>query len=485
MQLSKSFLTKALPAAWYYYGQEPYQASNNDLWEKVDGHTDVGVAFDSRALEVGEFFIALKGARVDGHIFLQDVLERGACGALIAADRIDLLLHMDEALVADKLFIVVQDTRAAFVALAKARRAELTCPVVGITGSVGKTTTKEMLRTILDEAGIRSFVSFKNYNTDLGICYNLLRVPSGVDAVVLEMGINGQGEMQVLADIARPSLAVITLIGHAHVGFLGGSLAGVAQEKRHIFSSFAQDGVGIINGDQDILADVHYPHPVARFGFKTKNHVQARKVAVLHGEQEHTFVTQFVLKWYDKKALVRLHGNHGGSVNNALAAATAAYFLKVPFAAVVRGLEKYESFENRFELKKLKHNGGLLLSDCYNANPENMKAALVAFGQLKTSGSKIVVLGEMYELGDRQDYWHRQVSRALAKVPDLHMLIAVGKRAALYSKMISHGVQVHMVDDWQQACDVFNKRTGTEQALVLVKGGRSLRLENMVEQVVE
>jgi UDP-N-acetylmuramoyl-tripeptide--D-alanyl-D-alanine ligase len=485
MQLSKSFLTKALPSAWYYYGHEPYQAQNDDLWDKFYQQTDVTVALDSRALEAGEFFIALKGARADGHVFLEDVLLQGACGALIAADRIDLLLHLDKNLVAGKLFVVVQDTREAFIALAKTRRAEITCPVVGITGSVGKTTTKEMLRTILEVAGIPAFVSFKNYNTDLGICYNLLRVPSGVQAVVLEMGINGQGEMAVLADIARPSLAVITLLGHAHVGHLGGTIAGVAHEKRQIFSCFGANGVGIINGDQPLLANTHYPHPVARFGFKTKNHVQARKVQVLAGDKEHTFTTQFTLKWYDQKATVNLVGNHGGSLNNALAAATAAYFLQVPFAAVVEGLEKYESFENRFELKKLKQDRGMLLSDCYNANPENMKAALAAFSQLKTAGQKVVVLGEMFELGDRQDYWHRQVSRALAKITDLHMLIAVGKRAALYAKMLPHAVRVHVVDDWQEASSIFKDQYDAKQLLVLVKGGRSLRLENMVEQLTE
>jgi UDP-N-acetylmuramoyl-tripeptide--D-alanyl-D-alanine ligase len=151
----------------------------------------------------------------------------------------------------------------------------------------------------------------------------------------------------------------------------------------------------------------------------------------------------------------------------------------------VRGLEKYESFENRFEMKKLKQDRGILLSDCYNANPENMKAALTAFAQLQTTGKKIVVLGEMFELGARQDFWHRQVSRVLAKITDLYMLIAVGQRAALYGKMISRGVHVHVVQDWQEACHIFNAMQNTEKTIVLVKGGRSSRLENMVEQVAE
>jgi UDP-N-acetylmuramoyl-tripeptide--D-alanyl-D-alanine ligase len=485
MQLSKSFLTKALPSAWYYYGHELYQAQNDDLWHKINQYIDVTVALDSRVIEAGEFFVALKGAKQDGHIFLEDVLQRGACGALIAQDRIDLLRSMNPALVAEKLFIVVSDTRAAFIALAKARRAELTCPVVGITGSVGKTTTKEMLRSILKEASMPAFVSFKNYNTDLGVCYNLLRVPAGVQAVVLEMGINGQGEMLELAQIVRPTFAVITMIGHAHIGHLGGTIQGVAHEKKQIFSCFGPEGVGIINGDQALLADVHYSHPVARFGLKTKNHVQARKVHTVAAEAENTFNTFFTLKWYDQKAFVQLKGHHGGSVNNALAAATAAYFLQVPFDAVVRGLEKYESFENRFEMKKLKQDRGILLSDCYNANPENMKAALTAFAQLQTTGKKIVVLGEMFELGARQDFWHRQVSRVLAKITDLYMLIAVGQRAALYGKMISRGVHVHVVQDWQEACHIFNAMQNTEKTIVLVKGGRSSRLENMVEQVAE
>jgi len=485
MQLRRSFLTTALPEAQYYYGTTPYRADDEAFWQHLDQMRDVDVALDSRQLQPGELFIALKGAQVDGHNFLSNVLEQNAAGALIAADRVHLLGQCKQELLQDKVFIVVPDTRDAFIALAKARRAELRCPVVGITGSVGKTTTKEMLGSILHAAKVPAYISFKNYNTDLGISYNLLRVPANVQAVVLEMGINGKGEMDVLADIARPSIAVITCIGHAHLGPLGGSLHGVSHEKRQIFSRFTPDCVGVINGDQELLTDVHYAHPVAKFGMKTKNQVQARKVCVVVGETDHTFYTQFTLKWYERKSPVRIRGNHGGGVTNALAAATAAYFLSLPFEAVVRGLEAYESFENRFELKRLKRDRGLLWSDCYNANPENMKAALLAFSQFKTPGAKIAVLGEMFELGDRQDYWHRQVGRALAKVTDLRVLIAVGKRAALYARLVPHHVEVHVVDDWQQASKTFQERVHAEHALVLVKGGRSLRLENMVKEVVE
>ncbi len=485
MKLSKSFLTKALPGATYYYGHVLYDVDNDGLWNHIGEQRDVEVALDSRSINTGDFFIALKGVQVDGHDFIAEVLASGACGALIAQDRIvSHLLTYDETLVANKLFIAVADTEAAFLTMARVRRNELTIPVVGVTGSVGKTTTKEMLRVILDEACIPAFVSFKNYNTVLGVSYNILRIAENAQVAVIEMGINGQGEMQQLTDIVQPSLAVITNIGHAHVGFLGGTLQGVSQEKRVIFSRFTESGVGIINGDQELLTDVHYNHPVAKFGLKTKNQVQARKVHVVLDENNQPH-THFVLKWYGEKSPVILKNNHPGGVSNALAAATVAYFLKVPFVAVVSALSSYASFENRFEQKKLKLNKGYLLSDCYNANPENMKAALVAFSQLHARGQKVLVLGEMFELGERQDYWHRQVSRELAKLSDLGMLITVGKRAQLYSKMLSRAVKVHVAEDWQQALDAFNKYVNTEGALVLVKGGRSLRLENMIKEVVE
>ncbi len=484
MKLSKSFLTKALPDAMYYYNHVLYDDAASDLWSSVDDKRDVNVALDSRSLEAGDFFIALKGIQVDGHTFLADVLAHGASGALIAHDRLDLVKKLDKALVVNKLFVVVADTTIAFLALARARRDELTIPIVGVTGSVGKTTTKEMLRVMLNSAGIPAFVSFKNYNTDLGVSYNILRIPEYAQVAVIEMGINGQGEMRQLVDIVKPTFAVITNIGHAHVGHLGGNLHGVSHEKRQIFSRFTQDGVGIINGDQDLLTDIHYNHPVAKFGLKTKNQVQARKVRVLLDENGQP-QTHFVLKWYGEKAPVVLKNNHPGGVANALAAATVAYFLKIPLDAVVRALASYASFENRFEPKKLKQNKGHLLSDCYNANPENMKAALIAFSQLPAQGQKVLVLGEMFELGDRQDYWHRQVSRELAKVSDLGVLITVGKRAQLYTKMLSRAVKVYNADDWQQALDAFKDCINTEGALVLVKGGRSLRLENMIKEVVE
>jgi UDP-N-acetylmuramoyl-tripeptide--D-alanyl-D-alanine ligase len=485
MKLSKSFLTKALPDAAYYLGHTLLQdAGADDLWATVDQERDVLVTLDSRSLEAGDFFIALKGVQVDGHSFIADVLRQGACGALIARDRLSLVQELDKTLVAGKFFVVVENTTASFLAMARARRAELTVPIVGVTGSVGKTTTKEMLRSMLCEAQIPAFVSFKNYNTDLGVSYNILRIPQAAQVAVIEMGINASGEMAQLVDIVKPSLAVITNIGHAHVGGLGGTLQGVSAEKRQIFSQFTQGAVGVINGDQELLTDVHYNHPVAKFGLKTKNQVQARKVHVVLDEKNQP-QTQFVLKWYGEKALVTLKNNHPGAVINALAAATVAYFLKIPLDAIVRALANYVSFENRFEPKRLKNNKGHLLSDCYNANPENMKAALVAFSQLPANGKRIVVLGEMFELGARQDYWHRQVSRELAKIEDLGVLIAVGKRAHLYAKMLARGVTVYNAQDWQEALDAFKVCTQQENALVLVKGGRSLRLENMIKEVVE
>ncbi len=470
MKLSRLFIEKALEQVTIYHEKPDLGAVN--------------VAIDSRAIQPGEFFIALKGAQVDGHDFIGDVFARGACGALIAQDKLSAVLNLAPELLQDKVLVVVPDTYQAFLALALARRRELTCPVVGITGTVGKTSTKEMLRCVLAAAGIPAYVSFGNYNTVVGISYNLLRVPYNAQVVVLEMGINGIGEMAELAALAQPTIGVITNVGHGHMAGLGGSIQGVAQEKRQIFASSSEGALGVINGDQDILTRMHYPHAMAKFGNKTKNQVQARKLRV-EFDADGTAHTNFIIKSFGDVAQARIIGNHAGMVTNALAVATVAYLLKIKLTDVIKGIANYTPYEHRFQRCKLKNGKGILLSDCYNANPESMKAALAAFAQLKPAGLKVAVLGEMYELGDRQDYWHRQVGRALAKVEDLGLLIAVGPRAQLYAKMLPLATPVCFVATWQEAQSALEAAPIQRDAVVLVKASKGLKLFCMVKEVVE
>ncbi len=485
MKLSKDFLSQALPDAALIWENRLIPMTDVAVWQKLEKMGDINVSIDSRTIQAGELFIPLKGPNFDGHNFIQSALEDGACGALITQDNQARVLALPRNLLDQKFFIVVPDTFKAFVDLAKAWRACLQCPFVGITGSVGKTTTKEMLRSIVQKAGLKTYASFKNYNNVFGVCYNILRIPETVDIAILEMGINECGEMRQLADIVRPTIGLITCVAHAHLEGLGNSLQGVAQEKRNIFAFFTASDVGIVNGDQALLGDIHYAHPIARFGLKTKNQVQARKIFVAYND-DGSFTTHFMLKWYSEKTQIQLRGNHPGFVSNALAASAAAYFIKVPFNAVIDGLQAYQGMENRFEIKKLKNNKGILLNDCYNANPESMKAALLALSQFKSNGPKIAVLGDMLELGQRERYWHRQVGRVISKSAlNLQALILVGERARSIGKTSPLHLPLEFASDWKEAQQKLESQLTHPESVVLVKASHGIHLDNLVKGVTE
>lgn len=480
MRLGKHFVLQALAQGAFYCGNRRLQP--DAPWGFWEEGVQVSISIDSRSIKSGDFFVALAGPSFDGHAFVAQALAKGACGALISKSVADCVSASDLKLLEDKFFIVVSDTLDAFITLAKAWRQQWTCPVVGITGSVGKTTTKEMVRSILHSAGIDAYVSFKNYNNLIGLCYNILQVPLCCKAVVLEVGINEKNEMAQLADILRPSIGLITCIGHAHLAGFDGSLDMLAQEKRKLFSSFMPQDIGIVFGDQPLLGNICYSHPVARFGFKARSHVHGRRIVVAM-QEDGTLKTQFSLKWYGKQALVLLKTNHAGFVHNALAAAAVAYFLHVPFEHVVKGLEAYEGMESRFEMKKLKNGNGVLFDDCYNANPESMKAALKAFSQLPYSGKKIAVLGDMLELGGKEAYWHRHIGRFISKSIEIDHVILVGKLAHVMTRTLPDDLVVEMANDWQEAEQKLNAMLDGQNAVILVKASHGMRLDNLVKSL--
>ena len=482
MILQKDFLAKALPLAQFFINGK--NISTDSPWTCQSLGSKVGASIDSRNVVAGDVFFAIEGASTDGHRFIEQALDRGAVALVVQEGKQDCLSVAGiQQKLTDKLVILVADPCQALIAITRAWRALFTCPVVGITGSIGKTTTKEMVRTLLASANIPAFVSYKNYNTLLGVCLNLLRADLAVKVIVFEVGINHKDEMDAIAELLQPTIGLITCVAHSHGEGLGG-LQEIAQEKRHLFSYFKAHDVGIVFGDQELLSEIHYAHPIAKFGFKTKNQVQARKVKVLCDDAGQ-LATHFTLKWYNQKADVRLKGNHGGLVHNAVAASTIAYFLQIPFDDVVKGLESYQGFENRFEMRKLKDDKGLLLSDCYNANPESMRAALLAFEQMPSTSKKVVVLGDMLELGERELYWHRQIGRVLYKTLSVKSLILVGQRAKVIAKTAPITMEIATANDWQEACQKLDLMLSDQKALVLVKASGGMKLDKMVTQVTE
>ena len=372
---------------------------------------------------------------------------------------------------------MVPDTKAALIKLATAWRSFFTIPIIGITGSIGKTTTKEMLANILRLHGMKCTVSQGNQNTAIGVAMNILRIKADDTVGIFEMGISKRGEMAHMAEIAKPTCGIITTIGHSHMEGLG-SLGDIANEKRDIFKFFKPENIGIINGDLPLLATISYNHPVVKCGLKTTNQVQGRKI------QTNNHRTTFVLKLYKERLKISLDTNHTGRVMSALACAAAAYLLNVPSETIVAGIEKQLTISGRFESTKLKAAKGILINDCYNASPESMKAALLAFEKVESKGQKIAVLGDMLELGVNTPFWHRQLGRLLRKVPSLNHVVLVGDHVKWTKATVPMGITYEHVPSWKEAIDALKKRLDREAA-VLVKASNGMQLSKLVVELTE
>lgn len=461
MQFDRLFITNVLSEQTIIYDVFPDNPS---------------FSIDSRTLKKGDIFIALKGEQCDGHSFIQEVIEKEASGFIIQKDHEHVLAAIPTATLQKMLVLVVPNTLEALVALARAWRSHITNPIIAVTGSIGKTSTKESIAHILREAHVPHIASEGNQNTLIGVALNILRMQPEHKAGIFEVGISARGEMVEIVNVLRPTNAIITCIGHQHMDSLG-SLHDIAQEKRSVFKLFTESNIGIVNGDQPALAAVAYPHPVIKFGSKTTNQIQARKIRA-QGDAIH-----FVLKIYKKKYPITLKNVHEGSVFNALAATAAAYLLEVPDDIIVHALQKPIYIAGRFEQCTLKNHKGILISDCYNANPESVKAALMAIQNTYTSAQKIVVLGDMLGLGQTTAFWHRQIGRFLRKITSLDKLILVGKNVAWVKKTAPVRLSIEIVPSWQESIPVLERMLNRE-SFVLIKGSNDIGLTHVVHTFI-
>lgn len=437
---------------------------------------DPHFVIDSRLVKRGDIFVALEGAKHDGHNYIKQAVSNGASGLMIQANKKHVLNAFDADVLNTLFVMIVSHTLDSLTALAKGWRNSFTIPIAAITGSVGKTSTKELVGAILKANGSNYLISEGNFNTKIGLSISILRLRSHHQVAVFEMGINKRGEMKELASILKPTTALITGIGHAHMEGLG-SLQDIALEKRDIFSSFNEQSIGIINGDQSVLSQVSYQHPVIKFGAKTTNQIQSRKVRIAGSH------ISFVLKIYKNKYQITLKNPHAGSVVNTLAAAALAHQLGISDEVIVHAVQQPFMVSGRFEQRLMTKARGTLINDCYNANPESMKASLMAFQQFETKSQKIAVLGDMLELGVNGPFWHRQLGRFLRKVPSLKRVILVGSMVEWAKKTAPAGLDVELVKDWAAAKETLSAHLKEHDSVVLIKGSHGMKLGNLVEDL--
>lgn len=480
MILERAFLSSVLPHAISRVNNKDLEKNASFVYE----NKEVTVSIDSRTSKPGDLFVAIKGVRQDGADFVGEALTRGAVALLCHQDVLSTVYEKFGQQLQDILVVGVADPAQAVVDLARAWRAQLTGKIVAITGSVGKTTTKELVRSMLIADHKCAFVSAKNQNNMLGLSLNLLSMRKHDALGIFEVGTSAQGEIAFLAKLLLPSIAVVTSVAHAHIQGLG-SLQEIAQEKLSLFSVLSPTDLGVICGDQPLLDKAYYHHPVARFGKKMKNQVQARKICYEHTAQGGSSL-RFNLRIYGQEATISLLTTHQGFLMNVLAASTVGALLELPFESILQGIASYKAQSDRWQALRLPEQKGLLISDCYNANPESMRAALQALDVIKSTGKKIAVLGDMFELGEKESYWHRQIGRYIRSAKSIDTVILVGERVKAMTKTLPFSLDYVQVAQWQDALEPLRDRLAQEtDAVVMVKGSRGMHLEQLVARLSE
>ena len=371
-----------------------------------------GVSTDSRKVGENELFIPLAGEKFDGHAYVNSALEAGAAGCLTA--------KKPEKLLCGKFYIQVDDTLLALKALASWYRGRFALPVVQITGSAGKTTTKEMIASVLSQK-FNTLKTQANYNNHIGTPQTLLGLMPTHEAAVIETGMNHFGEIRYLGEMVRPDIAVITNVGDAHIENLGGTRQGILQAKSEIFENLQPDGLAVLNGDDDLLKSLQLPFETVLCGFGKDCTVCVSDVCE-RGIEGITCTVTTRRERYD----VTIPSPGAYMIYPASMAIAVGERLGLTKDEILRGIAAYRSVGSRMHIIR-KSEERIIIDDCYNANPQAMAEALKILAQTPCA-RRVAVLGDMGELGELTEKAHREIGE-LTKWLRLDAVVAIGVKA--------------------------------------------------------
>jgi UDP-N-acetylmuramoyl-tripeptide--D-alanyl-D-alanine ligase len=437
-----------------------------------------GISTDSRMVAEGELFIALKGPHFDGHHFALKAMEKKAGGVLIEEDRAGDIRWNGYR---PKAVIVVKDTLRALGDLARDRRRKYRTPVVALTGSNGKTTTKEMISACL-ETTFPILKTEANLNNLIGLPLTLLNLTEKERVVVLEMGMNVPGEVRRLTEIAEPDVGLITNIQKVHLEGMG-SLERLKEEKGELFRRMRRDGTILVNQNDPHVIDLatEFSGQKITFGVEKSADVMAREIEV-RGAQGTSF--KLIVEGEKLEVILPLLGRH--SVPNALAAIAVASLFGIELKKAKEALEHFRPFPMRMEVVHLE-GGKTLINDAYNANPRSMEVALETLAEVKGKGRAIAVLGDMLELGDFKDEAHQQLGEKIKEL-SIDLLLILGEKAPLVvESAIRHGFEAkkaRVLESHSEAIEILKEVT-QEGDWILVKGSRRMAMEKIVQGLIE
>ena len=425
---------------------------------------------DSREIKEQDVYLGIKGETSNGSIYFEEAFNKGAKGAILQDIEIT---EENIKKYQDKFIILVENTIEAMQEIAKYKRSLYNIPVIAITGSVGKTSTKDMLASVVSE----KFSTLKtegNYNNQIGVPLTIFRLKNE-EAMVVEMGMNQLGEISKLTRIVNPKVAVITNVGTAHIGNLG-SRENILKAKLEILEGLTEDGVVVINNDNDLLhkwyLENNEKYNIITYGIENESDYMAENIVSKEDGSVYT------LKGTNQKIEVPVGGNH--FVQNSLCAIAVGSIFKMPLEKMIKGIKEFKLTKKRMDIETLKDNI-TIINDYYNANYDSMKAALEYLGNLKEK-RKIAVLGDMLELGEYSQELHGKVGEEVVK-NKIDILITVGKEAKQIAKVAENKIpQIKICNSNEEAIKEINN-IKKENDTILLKASNGMHFGEILEGI--
>lgn len=426
-----------------------------------------GVTIDTRKIQAGNLFVPFKGEHADGHQYVEEAIKKGAAASLWQKD----VPNPPQGLP----ILIVEDCLGALQEMARKYRQELSVKVVGITGSNGKTTTKDMTTSLLSTQ-YKVQKTEGNYNNHLGLPLTVLGLKEDTEIAVLEMGMSGRGEIAFLTKLACPDAVVITNIGESHLLDLG-SREGIAEAKLEILQGLREGGLAVLHGDEPLLMERIFKYKgninIQTFGRNVTNDLYPMDITQI--EQGNSFKINVCETVFELPVL----GTH--NILNSLAAMLIAHYFSIPYEKMNAGLANIKLTNMRMELVE-GNQGEKIINDAYNASPTSMMAAIELVSNLQGYKRKILVLGDMLELGPQEEQYHLQIGTGL--IPEkIDYLFTYGELGGHISKGASQALGTDRVFAFKDKTELIEqlKKYVDETTLVLVKASRGMRLEEIVQ----
>jgi len=463
--------------------EEILQATNGEIWRPFSKRLIRQLSTDSRSIRRGDCFVPLRGEAYDGHQFIPQAILKGAAGTMVEKPYHRKTLAMVRRLKRlhpelNPMIIGVDDSLRAYQSVAGQYRRKFQIPVVAVTGSNGKTTTKEMISHILRQRW--TILKTKaNFNNCVGVPQTLLRLTAHHEGAVIEMGVDRKGQTTRLCELVQPTMGVITNIGPDHLEFFG-TLKASAQGKAELLKGLSPQGMIVLNADDDFYSYLIRQASCRVISYGWSHGADLRASDMVTSRKGTTFRLLLSSRTRAIKIFIAAHGQH--NVSNALAGAAVGYALGFSASQVARGLAEFRPAPMRSQIRQVQ--GMTFLYDCYNANPASMKAALAVLGEWGRAQRIVAVLGEMYELGKSAPRFHREIGAVAAQKGLSHLVVCGGELGACMAegarKAKMNDMCISEVPDVWAACRLL-KTVLRRGDVVLLKGSRGTGMERIVE----